>query len=56
MFKCSEYCVPLCDFCIYLDNSKEGKGFCRIQRKEKDVWDMCEEFYCLLAYQRDNWQ
>jgi len=61
MRKCNdEYCVPTCEFCIYfrfnVDEAKRGNGWCSYLREEKNPYEMCEYFYCHIAYREDNWQ
>jgi len=63
MKKChSDYCIPTCDFCIYYNfNGNEeghytGNGWCSFLREPKEPYDMCENFYCNIAYREENWQ
>jgi len=52
MIKCSNDCIPVCDFCIYYDfNGDEygayiGKGYCRLHKKNCEPEDYCEDFHC----------
>lgn len=61
MKKCSnENCIPTCEFCIYyrlhlVDKAQKSDGWCAIHRKEKAPYEMCEDFYCHIAYREDNW-
>lgn len=42
MKKCSEECVPACDFCVHFD----GEGQCELLNTDTSHGDFCEDFHC----------
>ena len=46
MKRCSDDCVPVCDFCIYYTFKTT---YCSLYSVEKDPIDKCSRFHCFRA-------
>ena len=55
MVLCNPDCVPLCDFCVWLDrpDPHAGESLCTKHDKIVDWLDACEDFHCGLAGNED---
>lgn len=57
---CNENCIAFCDFCIYFslltEGPQRGSGWCSIHKRTTEPHDMCDDFYCHIAYREENWQ
>ena len=57
MNKCSNSCLPVCDFCKFYtdysflqdDSEFEGVGICEYDNMEVCASDSCNNFYCFNA-------
>lgn len=60
MIKCSEFCIPCCDFCRYVVHAiAEDENICEPlgcylhqdykHQREIDCGGYCEDFYCFRA-------
>jgi hypothetical protein len=50
MILCGDDCIPICDFCLYLNRKgyeHKGESLCRLHNKIVD-WgqDGCDDFHC----------
>ena len=52
MKKCSEDCIPACDFCKYYEFNADsrgrytGDGYCTYHNRNQDPGDECDDFIC----------
>ncbi len=49
MRRCPKCQHPICDYCKFFWEAREGEGYCALSGEGVDAGDGCGQFYCFEA-------